>query len=174
MPILVTGGAGYIGSHVAYELVDAGRDVIVLDNLSTGFARAVPSPARLVIGDIADEALLWKVHAEHGIDAIIHMAGSVIVPESMTDPLGYYLNNTARSQTLMAFAVEAGIRRFIFSSTAAVYGTPATVPVSEDAPLRPLSPYGTSKMMTELMLADTARAHDLRYVTLRYFNVAGA
>jgi UDP-glucose 4-epimerase len=117
---------------------------------------------------------LRKVHAEHGIDAIIHMAGSVVVPESITDPLGYYLNNTARSRTLMAFAVAAGIRRFIFSSTAAVYGTPATIPVGEDAPLRPLSPYGTSKMMTELMLADAAKAHDLRYVVLRYFNVAGA
>ena len=174
MAILVTGGAGYIGSHVAYELVDASRDVIVLDNLSTGFAGAVPSSAHLVIGDIADEALLRKVHAEHGIDAIIHMAGSVVVPESITDPLGYYLNDTARSRTLMAFAVAAGIRRFIFSSTAAVYGTPAAIPVGEDAPLRPVSPYGTSKMMTELMLGDTTKAQDLRYVALRYFNVAGA
>ena len=174
MAILVTGGAGYIGSHVAYELVDASRDVIVLDNLSAGFAGAVPSSVRLVIGDIADKALLCKTHAEHGIDTIIHMAGSVVVPESITDPLGYYLNNTARSRAIIAFAVEAGIRRFIFSSTAAVYGTPATIPIGEDAPLRPLSPYGTSKMMTELMLADTAKAHDLRYVALRYFNVAGA
>jgi len=168
MAILVTGGAGYIGSHVAYELVDANKDVIVLDNLSTGFAGAVPSSARLVIGDIADEALLRKVHAEHRIDAIIHMAGLVVVPESITDPLGYYLSNTAPSRTLIAFAVAAGIRHFIFSSTAAVYGTPASIPVGEDAPLRPLSPYGTSKMMTELMLADTAKAHDLRYVALRY------
>jgi len=174
MAILVTGGAGYIGSHVVYELVDASRDVIVLDNLSAGFAGAVPSSVRLVIGDVADKVVLCKAHAEHGIDAIIHMAGSVVVPESITDPLGYYLNNTARSRAIIAFAVEAGIRRFIFSSTAAVYGTPATIPIGEDAPLRPLSPYGTSKMMTELMLADTAKAHDLRYVALRYFNVAGA
>src|SRR5262245_26465937 len=174
MAILVTGGAGYIGSHVAYELVDASRDVIVLDNLSAGFAGAVPSSVGLVIGDVADKVVLCKAHAEHGIDAIIHMAGSVVVPESITDPLGYYLNNTARSRAIIAFAVEAGIRRFIFSSTAAVYGTPATIPIGEDAPLRPLSPYGTSKMMTELMLAETAKAHDLRYVALRYFNVAGA
>jgi len=174
MAILVTGGAGYIGSHVVYELVDASRDVIVLDNLSAGFAGAVPSSVRLVIGDVADKVVLCKAHAEHGIDAIIHMAGSVVVPESITDPLGYYLNNTARSRAIIAFAVEAGIRRFIFSSTAAVYGTPATIPIGEDAPLRPLSPYGTSKMMTELMLAETAKAHDLRYVALRYFNVAGA
>jgi len=172
MAILVTGGAGYIGSHVAYELVDASRDVIVLDNLSTGFAGAVPSSARLVIGDIADEALLCKVHPEHGIDAIIHMAGSVVVPESITDPLGCYLNDTARSRTLTAFAVAAGIRRFIFSSRG--LRNTSAIPVGEDAPLRPVSRYGTSKMMTELMLGDTAKAHDLRYVALRYFNVAGA
>jgi UDP-glucose 4-epimerase len=174
MAILVTGGAGYIGSHVAYELADASRDVVVLDNLSTGYAWSVPPSVRLIVGDAADEALLRKVHGEHGIDAIIHMAGSVVVPESLSDPLGYYLNNTVRSRALMAFAVAAGIRHFIFSSTAAVYGTPASIPVGEDAPPMPLSPYGTSKLMTEMMLADVARAHDLRHVALRYFNVAGA
>jgi len=147
--------------------------VIVLGNLSTGFAGAVPSCAHLVIGDIADEALLRKVHAEHEIDAIIHMAGSVVVPESITDPLGYYLNNPARSRTPTAFAVAAGIRRFIFSSTGAAYATPAAIPVGEDAPLRPASPYGTPKK-TELMLGDTTKAYDLHYVALRYFTVAGA
>jgi UDP-glucose 4-epimerase len=174
MAILVTGGAGYVGSHVAYELVDAGRTVIVLDNLSTGFAASVPSSAHLVIGDVADQVLLSKLHEDHGIDAIIHMAGSVVVPESLADPMRYYLNNTERSRALIAFSIAAEIRHFIFSSTAAVYGTPASIPVGEDAPLRPLSPYGTSKMMTEMMLADAAKAHALRYLALRYFNVAGA
>jgi UDP-glucose 4-epimerase len=174
MAILVTGGAGYIGSHVAHELVDAGRDVVVLDNLSTGLAHLVPPSARLVVGDVADAKLLREVHEQHHLDAIIHLAGSAIVPDSVATPLAYYLNNTVKSHALLTFAVAAGIRHFIFSSTAAVYGTPASIPVGEDAPLRPLSPYGTSKMMTEMMLADTARAHDLRYVALRYFNVAGA
>ena len=174
MAILVTGGAGYIGSHVAYELVDAGREVVVLDNLSTGFGWAVPPSARLVVGDVADRVLLHRIHEEHGIDAIVHMAGSVVVPESVADPLGYYLNNTVKSHSLLAFAVAAEVRRIIFSSTAAVYGSPTSIPVGEDAPLRPLSPYGTSKMMTEMMLADAAKAHGLRHVTLRYFNVAGA
>ena len=174
MAIMVTGGAGYIGSHVAHELVDSGRDVVVLDNLSTGFAWAVPSSARLVVGDVADDTLLRKVHEDHGIDAIFHMAGSVVVPESLADPLGYYLNNTVRSRALIAWAIAAGVHRLIFSSTAAVYGNPIANPVDEEAPLRPLSPYGMSKLMTEVILADAAKAHDLRYVALRYFNVAGA
>jgi UDP-glucose 4-epimerase len=174
MAIMVTGGAGYVGSHVVHELVDAGRDVVVLDNLSTGFACAVPSSARLVVGDIADDALVRDVHKVHGVDAIIHMAGSVVVPDSLADPLGYYLNNTVKSRALIASAVGAGIRRFIFSSTAAVYGNPTSNPVDEEAPLRPLSPYGMSKLMTEIMLAAAAKAHDLRHVAMRYFNVAGA
>lgn len=174
MTVLVTGGAGYIGSHVAYALCDAGEKTVVIDDLSTGFAQAVPRQAPLVVGDVADRELLHRIHREHGIDAIIHLAGSVVVPDSVADPLGYYLNNTVKSRALIAWAVEAGVRRFIFSSTAAVYGNPAVVPVDEQAALQPLSPYGRSKLMTEMMLADAAVAHDLQYVALRYFNVAGA
>lgn len=174
MSILVTGGAGYIGSHMVLELVDAGEQVVVLDNLSTGFKWAVHPAARLVVGDIGDEALVGRVLKEHAVEAIIHFAGSIIVPESVSDPLGYYLNNTVKSRSLIASAVAAGVRRFIFSSTAAVYGAPKENPVQEDAALAPISPYGTSKLMTELMLRDTAAAHDFSYVALRYFNVAGA
>lgn len=174
MTILVTGGAGYIGSHMVLELLDAGERVVVLDNLSAGLERAVPKPARLIVGDVGDEHLVRLILKRHSIDAIVHFAGSIVVPESVADPLGYYHNNTVKSRTLMAAAVEAGVKNFIFSSTAAVYGNPEETPVPETAPLRPLSPYGTSKLMTETMLADTARAHDFRYVALRYFNVAGA
>ena len=174
MTVLVTGGAGYIGSHMTWALVDAGEAVAVLDNLSTGFRWAVAPEAKLIEGDVGDEARLARLIAEEGIDAIVHFAGSIIVPESVTDPLGYYLNNTVKSRALIAAAVAGGVRHFVFSSTAAVYGTPETVPVAEDAPLKPESPYGRSKLMTETMLADTAAAHDLRYVALRYFNVAGA
>jgi len=174
MSILVTGGAGYIGSHMVYELVDAGKSVVVLDNLTTGFHWAVPGDARLVVGDIADEALVGDIVRRHKIEAIIHFAGSIVVPESVADPLGYYLNNTVRSRALIAAAVANGVRQFIFSSTAAVYGAPQQVPVTETAPLVPMSPYGSSKLMTEIMLRDTAVAHDFRYVALRYFNVAGA
>lgn len=174
MSILVTGGAGYIGSHMVLELVDAGERVVVLDNLSTGFRWAVPEAATLVVGDIGDEALVAELIAAHSVTAIIHFAGSIVVPESVTDPLGYYFNNTVKSRALIAAAVAKGVPHFIFSSTAAVYGNPAQTPVSEDADLRPMSPYGTSKLMTEMMLADTARAHPLNYVALRYFNVAGA
>jgi UDP-glucose 4-epimerase len=174
MSILITGGAGYIGSHMVLELVDAGEHVVVLDNLSTGFRWAVAEPATLVVGDVGDEALLEQIIEEHAIQAIIHFSGSIVVPESVADPLGYYLNNTVKSRSLIATAVATGVPHFIFSSTAAVYGNPKETPVPEDAELRPMSPYGTSKLMTELMLADTARAHDLRYVALRYFNVAGA
>ena len=174
MSVLVTGGAGYIGSHMVWQLVDAGEAVVVLDNLSTGFRWAVAPEAKLVDGDVGDEALVGRLIAEEGVNAIIHFAGSIVVPESVADPLGYYLNNTVKSRALIAAAVNGGVRHFIFSSTAAVYGTPAAIPVAEDAPLHPESPYGRSKLMTETMLADAAAAHDLRYVALRYFNVAGA
>ena len=174
MSILVTGGAGYIGSHMVLELVDAGEKVVVLDNLSTGFRWAVSPKATLVVGDVADEDLVAMVVRKHNVDAIIHFAGSIVVPESVADPLGYYLNNTAKSRTLMATAVATGVKHFIFSSTAAVYGNPKENPVSELALPEPMSPYGSSKLMTEIMLADTAHAHDFRYVALRYFNVAGA
>ncbi len=174
MAVLVTGGAGYIGSHMVLELIDAGEDVVVIDNLSTGFRWAVHPEAQLVVGDVGDEDLVAKIIDDHDVTAIIHFAGSIIVPESVSDPLGYYLNNTVKSRSLIAAAVKGGVKQFIFSSTAAVYGNPKENPVREDAELTPMSPYGTSKLMTELMLADTARAHDFNYVALRYFNVAGA
>jgi UDP-glucose 4-epimerase len=174
MGVLVTGGAGYIGSHMVLELLDAGEDVVVLDNLSTGFRWAVPGEARFVEGDIGDHDLVSRLFLSNSIDAIIHFAGSIVVPESVADPLGYYLNNTCKSRSLIASAVEIKVPHFIFSSTAAVYGMPEETPVAEGARLEPISPYGTSKLMTELMLRDTAMAHNLRYVALRYFNVAGA
>lgn len=175
MTVLVTGGAGYIGSHMVWKLLDAGEDVVVVDRLSTGFRWAVPAAARFYLGDIADEALLQTIFAENDVDAIIHFAGSAVVPMSIEDPLAYYENNTGKTRILMSAAVKAGIRHFVFSSTAAVYGQqPADKPVSEDAPLRPESPYGQSKLMSELMLRDAAAAYDFGYVALRYFNVAGA
>lgn len=174
MGVLVTGGAGYIGSHMVLELLGAGEDVIVIDNLSTGFRWAVPSEAKFVEGDIGDHALVRRLLTGNSVDAVTHFAGSVVVPESVADPLRYYLNNTCKSRSLIACAVEAKAPHFIFSSTAAVYGMPEENPVAETARLEPISPYGTSKLMTEWMLRDTARAHDLRYVALRYFNVAGA
>jgi len=174
MTVLVTGGAGYIGSHMVWQLVDAGEAVVVLDNLATGFRWAIAPEAIFVNGDVGDEALIARLIGEHGIDAIIHFAGSIVVPESVADPLAYYLNNTVRSRSLIAAAVKGGVRAFIFSSTAAVYGTPGLAPVAETAALKPESPYGRSKMMTEMMLADAGAAHGLRYAALRYFNVAGA
>ena len=175
MSILVTGGAGYIGSHMVVELVDAGEQVVVIDNLSTGFRWAVPEEAVFVEGDIGDQTLVESVISDHKVEAIIHFAGSVVVPDSVVDPLGYYNNNTVKSRALIETAVVFGVRHFIFSSTAAVYGIPEINPVSEDAPLNPISPYGASKLMTEWMLRDVALAHhELGYVTLRYFNVAGA
>ena len=174
MTVLVTGGAGYIGSHTVHDLVDAGERVVVLDNLSTGFASALPKPMLPIVGDVGDQALVASLIAQHNVEAIIHFAGSTIVPESMTNPLGYYGNNTANSRALIEAAVKGGVKHFIFSSTAAVYGTPKTLPVAEDAPLAPESPYGTSKLMTETILRDASHAHDMSHVILRYFNVAGA
>jgi UDP-glucose 4-epimerase len=174
MTVLVTGGAGYIGSHMVHELVDAGEPVIVVDNLSTGFRSALPPSVQLFVGDCGDRSLVAALIAAFNVTAIIHFAGSVVVPDSVRDPLGYYRNNTVNTHSLLETAVKCGVRQFIFSSTAAVYGNPEIMPVSEDAPTRPVSPYGTSKLMTEIMLHDVAAAHDLRYVVLRYFNVAGA
>jgi UDP-glucose 4-epimerase len=174
MAILVTGGAGYIGSHTVLELLAAGEKVVVLDNLSTGFRSAVPEDVPLIQGDFGDEDLVTELLAKHDVEAIIHFAAKIVVPDSVADPLGYYLNNTAMARTLLACAVDCGVKHFIFSSTAAVYGEPAQVPVSESETLKPMSPYGRSKLMVEWMLEDTAKAHDLSYVVLRYFNVAGA
>jgi UDP-glucose 4-epimerase len=174
MTILVTGGAGYIGSHMVHALVDAGERVVVLDNLSTGFDWAVPKQATLVVGDTGDQPAVARLIAEHRVDAIIHFAASIVVPDSVADPLGYYRNNTANSRSLIECAVKGGVRRFIFSSTAAVYGNPDQVPVGEDDPTKPMSPYGSSKLMTEIMLRDAGAAHGLAHVILRYFNVAGA
>ncbi len=174
MSVLVTGGAGYIGSHMVWELLDHSENVVVLDNLTTGFRWAVPDRVTFVKGDIADQSLVEDVLRENKIDTIIHFAGSVVVPESVIDPLKYYDNNTGRSRTLVQAAVNCGVDKFIFSSTAAVYGPPdKPEPVEENAILMPMTPYGASKLMTEMMIRDVANAHDLRYVMLRYFNVAG-
>ena len=174
MTVLVTGGAGYIGSHMVHALADAGEGVVVIDNLSTGFSSMLPEGVPLFIGDVADENLVEGVLANHDVDSIIHFAGSVVVPQSIRDPLGYYRNNTMATRNLLNAAVKRGIGKFIFSSTAAVYGNPDTVPVPEDAATRPLSPYGMSKLMSEIMLHDVGHAEGMRYVALRYFNVAGA
>ncbi|MCG6207742.1 UDP-glucose 4-epimerase GalE [Rhodopseudomonas sp. HC1] len=174
MTVLVTGGAGYIGSHTVLALVEAGESVVVIDNLSTGFSNFLPEGVPLFIGDAGDENLVEGVIASQRVDAIIHFAGSVIVADSMRDPLGYYRNNTMTSRNLLNAAVTRGVRNFIFSSTAAVYGNPDRTPVPEEAPTRPLSPYGCSKLMTEIMLHDSAAAYGMNYVALRYFNVAGA
>jgi len=172
--ILVTGGAGYIGSHMVYELADAGERVVVLDNLSTGFDWAVAKGVPLVVGDTGDQDLVAQLMREHKVDSIIHFAAWLVVPDSLKDPLGYYKNNTANSRALIDTAVKSGVRQFIFSSTCAVYGNPGQMPVTENTLPAPISPYGWSKLMTEIMLRDAATAHDLRYCILRYFNVAGA
>ena len=174
VPVLVTGGAGYIGSHAVLALLDGGWPVTVIDNLSTGFGWAVPEGAVFAQGDIADGALVARLIAERQIGAIMHFAGSIVVPESVENPLEYYLNNTVKSRALIESAVQGGVRHFIFSSTAATYGMPAEIPVREDAPTEPINPYGWSKLMTERMLKDAAAAHPLNYCALRYFNVAGA
>jgi UDP-glucose 4-epimerase len=174
MSVLITGGAGYIGSHMVLAALERGETVVVLDNLSTGNRGLVAEKATFVQGNAGDQALVRKLIAEHKIDAIIHFAGSIIVPESVAEPLAYYANNTVVARNLIEAAVEGRVRHFIFSSTAAVYGDEQADAISESAPAHPINPYGRSKLMTEWMLEDAARAHDFRYVALRYFNVAGA
>ena len=172
--VMVTGGAGYIGSHAVLALLDAGYRVVVLDNLVTGFDWAVDPRAMLVVADIEDDAAVQTAMRDHDVFAVMHFAGSVVVPESVENPLKYYRNNTAASRSLIESAVTQGVKHFIFSSTAATYGIPAVVPVREDSPKQPINPYGMSKLMTEAMLADVAAAHPINYCALRYFNVAGA
>ncbi|QQR37007.1 UDP-glucose 4-epimerase GalE [Devosia oryziradicis] len=174
MAVLVTGGAGYIGSHMVLNLADAGENVVVLDNLVTGFDWAIDGRAIYEPGNAADMELVGRLIEKHGITEIVHFAGSIVVPESVADPLKYYGNNTATSRNLIEAAVKGGVKHFIFSSTAAVYGMTGLAPVVETTPLNPMSPYGRSKLMTEWMLADVAGAHPMTYGVLRYFNVAGA
>jgi UDP-glucose 4-epimerase len=174
MTILVTGGAGYIGSHIVHELSDRGESVVVLDNLSTGFRESVPATAQLVVGDIGDGVLVAKLLSEHRVQAIVHLAASSVVPDSVANPLGYYSNNAAGSLVLLKAAVQARVNYFVFSSTAAVYGNLQAPLVSEGMIPQPMSPYGASKLMTERMLQDAGSASSLTYVVLRYFNVAGA
>jgi UDP-glucose 4-epimerase len=174
IPVLVTGGAGYIGSHAVLALLDGGWPVAVIDNLTTGFKFAVPEGVPFYHGDIEDQALLARIFAEQGARAVMHFAGSIVVPESVEDPLKYYHNNTVKSRALIEATVRAGVPHFIFSSTAATYGIPEESPVRETTPQQPINPYGWSKLMTERMLDDTAAAHPLNYGALRYFNVAGA
>jgi UDP-glucose 4-epimerase len=170
--ILVTGGAGYIGSHVVRQLGDAGERVVVLDDLSTGFEQAVLY-GTLVVGKTADADCLAKLFAKYDIDTVMHFAAHTVVPESVADPLKYYGNNTAASRTLLEWSLKAGVKHFVFSSTAAVYGIPPGGIAAETSPTQPINPYGQSKLMTEIMLRDVAAASELHYVTLRYFNVAG-
>ncbi len=174
MSVLVTGGAGYIGSHMVHALIDRGEHPVVLDNLCTGIRGLVSEEATFHEGDIADQATIRALIQDLQIDAVIHFAGSVVVPDSVENPLFYYANNTAASRSLIEACIAEGVKHFVFSSTAAVYGTPETMPVAEDTPTDPINPYGRSKLMTEWMLRDTAAAHDFRYAALRYFNVAGA
>ena len=171
--ILVTGGAGYIGSHVVRQLGEAGERIVVLDDLSTGFRQAVLH-GELVVGNTGDSKLLDEIFAAHDIDTVMHFAAHTIVPESVADPLKYYRNNTCASRTLLERSLNAGVRHVVFSSTAAVYGIPSSGEASEDSPLAPINAYGTSKLMTEWMLRDVAAVTPLRYVALRYFNVAGS
>lgn len=173
--IMVTGGAGYIGSHAVLALLDSGYGVVVLDNLTTGFAWLVDKRALLIEGAVEDEALVRQICADHAIKGVLHFAGSIIVPESVENPLKYYRNNTAATRSLLEALIASGVKHMIFSSTAATYGIPDVVPVTEDSPKRPINPYGMSKLMTEQMLSDVASATpDFNYCALRYFNVAGA
>jgi UDP-glucose 4-epimerase len=174
MTIFLTGGAGYIGSHMAHALIDAGEQVVVVDDLSAGYRNLVPAQAPFYEGDVGDAALLARLLRKHDVEAVIHFAGSTSVPESVADPLSYYDNNTGRSRTLLAASVAEGVKHFIFSSTAVVYCPGEPMPLTEGGKINPISPYGASKAMTERMLADVGQAHRLTYCALRYFNVAGA
>lgn len=174
LTILVTGGAGYIGSHAVLALLDSGHRPVVIDNLVTGFRWAVADGVTFYEGDIADSQLVSRIIKQEGVDAVMHFAGSVVVPESVENPLKYYHNNTAKTRSLLESVIDNGVKHMIFSSTAATYGIPQTSPVREDMPTVPINPYGTSKLMTEMMLRDVAAAHDFNYCALRYFNVAGA
>ncbi len=174
MAVLVTGGAGYIGSHVVLALLDEGRDVVVLDDLSTGFAALVDPRAHLVVGDVGDQGLIEETCQTHDVDAVMHFAAHISVPESTHDPLKYYFNNLAKTVNLVRTGVDLGIRHWVFSSTAAVYGEPERLPITEAAPLCPINPYGRAKKMVEDMLRDLSEVDDISYVSLRYFNVAGA
>jgi UDP-glucose 4-epimerase len=174
LTVMVTGGAGYIGSHAVLALLDAGHQPVVIDNLVTGFRWAVPDGVTFVEGNIADSPLVSRIIETEGVNAVMHFAGSVVVPESVENPLKYYLNNTSNTRALVESVVASGVRHMIFSSTAATYGIPESSPVREDMPTLPINPYGTSKLMTEMMLRDVAAAHDFNYCALRYFNVAGA
>jgi UDP-glucose 4-epimerase len=174
MTVLVTGGAGYIGSHMVLELLDRGEEVIVLDNLSTGNDWAVPAGVRLYVGETGNQSLVSAIIRAHDVQSLIHFAASIVVPDSVSDPLSYYLNNTVNSRALIEAAIKGGVRHMIFSSTAAVYGTPDRSPIAEDDRMNPESPYGMSKLMTEIMLRHASEAHGLKHVILRYFNVAGA
>lgn len=174
LSVLVTGGAGYIGSHAVLALLDSGHRPVVIDSLITGFRWAVPDGVIFYEGDIADSSTITRITQNEHIDAVMHFAGSVVVPESVGNPLKYYHNNTAKTRSLIESLIANKVRHMIFSSTAATYGIPETSPVREDMPTRPINPYGTSKLMTEMMLRDVAAAHDFNYCALRYFNVAGA
>ncbi len=174
MAILVTGGAGYIGSHMVLALCDAGEGVVVLDDLSTGVRENVDPRAHFVQGDVSDPLAVMRLIAEHRIRAVVHFAAKIVVPDSVADPLDYYLANTVKTRALLAAVTTAHVPHFVFSSTAAVYGNVSQEQVGEEAPAVPVSPYGASKLMSEWMLRDSAAAYGLKYVALRYFNVAGA
>lgn len=174
MSVLVTGGAGYIGSHMAHTLIERGEKVVILDNLSTGLQRLAPAAAEFIFGDVGDRNLVFRILTEHEVDCVIHFAGSTVVPDSVSDPLSYYANNTVSSRDLISACIDAGVRHFIFSSTAAVYGETDQPTLDENAKTSPSNPYGRSKLATEWILEDAAAASSMRYVALRYFNVAGA